>query len=378
MSGNPTRRLNSSQEEILRKYKEERNMPFQHNRERRYRISDTLYHNLFGTELDIPENHKISGKSTLYDESGRRILQWVKTSEDKEKRERMIKAILESLNSKIERAEPETLLNTSIKNEDLLNQYTITDYHLGMLSWHEETKADWDISIAENLLTDWFEYAISISPSARGCILAQIGDFLHFDGLDSVTPTSKHVLDSDTRFTKLVRVSIRVLRKIIQKLLQKYEFVHLILAEGNHDIASSVWLRELFSFHYENESRVTVDTSPDPYYCYEFGQTLLFYHHGHKRSVSNIDSVFVSKFKERFGISKHVYAHLGDKHSFKGEETNLMLIEQHRTLAAKDAYASRGGWMSGRDAKVITYHKEFGEVGRLTINQQIISKNKNE
>ena len=45
-----------------------------------------------------------------------------------------------------------------------------------------------------------------------------------------------------------------------------------------------------------------------------------------------------------------------------------MIIEQHRTLAAKDAYASRGGWSSGRDSKVITYHKEFGEVGRLTIN----------
>jgi len=45
-----------------------------------------------------------------------------------------------------------------------------------------------------------------------------------------------------------------------------------------------------------------------------------------------------------------------------------MTLEQHRTLAAKDAYASRGGYLSGRDSKVITYHKNFGEVKRSTIN----------
>ena len=36
-----------------------------------------------------------------------------------------------------------------------------------------------------------------------------------------------------------------------------------------------------------------------------------------------------------------------------------MIVEQHRTLAAPDAHQARGGWISGRDAKVITYHKDF-------------------
>ena len=50
----------------------------------------------------------------------------------------------------------------------------------------------------------------------------------------------------------------------------------------------------------------------------------------------------------------------------------LIVTGKHRTLAAKDAYASRGGYMSGRDAKVITYHKIYGEVGRQTININMI------
>ena len=49
-----------------------------------------------------------------------------------------------------------------------------------------------------------------------------------------------------------------------------------------------------------------------------------------------------------------------------------MTLEQHRTLAPKDSYASRGGWISGRDAKVITYHSKYGEVGRLTISPEML------
>ena len=33
-----------------------------------------------------------------------------------------------------------------------------------------------------------------------------------------------------------------------------------------------------------------------------------------------------------------------------------MKVERHETLAAPDAYAANGGWLSGRSAKVITYH----------------------
>jgi hypothetical protein len=53
-------------------------------------------------------------------------------------------------------------------------------------------------------------------------------------------------------------------------------------------------------------------------------------------------------------------------------ETNTMHIEQHETLAAPDSHASRGAWLSKRSAKCITYHKEFGEVGRITISPEMV------
>ena len=326
--------------------------------------------------VDVPVGHRVTGLSTLYQfegADGEPVLQWVKTTADKQRTQDVYREVIDSLRGSIPRAKP--VAHPSRKTSaDLLNCYVVTDYHLGMKAWHEETRgADWDTAIAERLLVDWFAHAIKAAPNADRATLAQLGDFLHWDGMDAVTPASGHLLDADTRFQKVVRVAIRALRQVVRILLDKHQSVHLIMAEGNHDPASSVWLRELFSAFYEDEPRVTIDLSPDPYYCVEHGLTSLFFHHGHKKRFATIDDAFVRKFREVFGRTKHSYAHMGHYHHLRSEETNLMVVEQHRTLASPDAYSSRGGWLSGRDAKCITYHKEFGEVGRITISPEMVN-----
>lgn len=325
----------------------------------------------YGIEHPLPAGQKLRGASTLTDmRTGQPVMQWIKTSEDAAVQEAIFREAVAAFGEKIprEKARPAPARTVA----DLLNCYILTDYHLGMLAWGEETGADWDTAIAETMLVDWFSAAIAQSPAAQTGVFAQLGDFLHWDGMDAVTPASKHLLDADTRFQKLVRVAIRVIRRVIGMLLGKHETVIVICAEGNHDPASSIWLREWLAAVYEAEPRVTVDVSPDPYYCVEHGETALFYHHGHKRKPANVDTVFAAKFRDVFGRTKHAYAHLGHMHHIDQKETNLMVVEQHRTLAAPDAYASRGGWMSGRDAQVITYSRRFGEVGRLRINSRML------
>lgn len=49
-----------------------------------------------------------------------------------------------------------------------------------------------------------------------------------------------------------------------------------------------------------------------------------------------------------------------------------MVLEQHRTLAAPDAYAASGGWLSGRSACAITYSKDYGELSRVTIPWEML------
>lgn len=295
---------------------------------------------------------------------------WERMCEDKERQLVIMQEAIQAFAEDIPRAS--LVPGPAVTTPELLNLYVITDYHMGMLSWHEETGADWDLRKAEALVVKWFAQAIQQSPAADVGVFAQLSDFLHFDGMDAVTPASKHLLDVDTRFAKVVRSAIRVLRQVIDLLLSKHRQVHIIMADANHDPVSQIWLREWFSVLYENEPRVTVDRSPSPYNAYEFGKTALFFHHGHKRKVSNVSEVFAAQFRELFGRTKHAYAHLGHLHHVDVKENNLMIVEQHRTLAPADAYAARGGWITGRDAKVITYHREFGEVSRVIINSDML------
>lgn len=319
----------------------------------------------------VPEPFMVKGTSTLYDAEGNIRQQWVKSQIDPKAVQAILEEALLAFASEIPRAKASTKAPKH-SQEDLLSCYVITDYHFGMLSWHEETGEDWDLQIAEDTLVRWFQEAIRQAPNSHTGILAQLGDFLHWDGMDAVTPASKHLLDADGRFQKLVRVVIRALRRIIDMLLAKHQRVHILMAEGNHDPASSIWLREWLAVFYEHDERVTVDTSADPYYCYEHGAISLFFHHGHKRNVGNVADVFAAKFREVWGRTKFSYAHMGHKHHVDVKENNLMVVEQHRTLAANDAYGSRGGWISGRDAQVITYSKRFGEVGRVTVNTHML------
>jgi hypothetical protein len=318
----------------------------------------------------VPDAFVVRGVSTYYNKDGKPSGQWVKSRLDDEKFQELLRSAVDGFKDDLPRV---SLTNPPpLGNDNLLNCYVITDYHLGMLSWSEETGEDWDIQIAEDLIYKWFAQAIHQSPDANTAIFAQLSDFLHFDGMDAVTPASKHLLDVDTRFAKLVRVAIRIIRQIINMLLQKHQHVHILMLDANHDPVSQIWLREWLAVTYENEPRITVDTSPNPYNAYEFGLTALFFHHGHKKKVTDVASVFAAQFREMFGRTKYAYAHTGHLHHLDVKENNLMIVEQHRTLAAADAYSARGGYLSGRDAKVITYHKRYGEVSRLTINSEML------
>lgn len=321
----------------------------------------------------VPDGYYVKGTSTLYDpKTGEAKLEWVKTGIDQERQKALFAAMVASIKKEVPRVKPVPLPKSEHRDK-LLNCYVITDYHMGMLAWPDETGEAWDIKIAEKLILDWFSMAIAQAPKAQVGILGQLGDLLHWDGMEAVTPTSRHILDADTRFQRLVHVVIKCLLAIIRMMLTKYPAVHIIMADANHDPASSVWLREFLSIIYENEPRITVDTNPDSYYCYEHGDVSLFFHHGHYKKPAEIDDVFVAKYRDVFGRTKFSYAHMGHLHHLEVKETNLMVVEQHRTLAAKDAFSSRRGYMAGRSASVITYHKEYGEVGRVTISPEMVT-----
>lgn len=254
----------------------------------------------------------------------------------------------------------------------LLTLYTFTDYHVGMLAWHKEGGDDWDLQIAEQMGASAMAALVNGAPQSDEAIVNIQGDFLHFDGLLPITPQHGHVLDADSRFGKVVDVAIRLIRQLVYQALKKHRHATLLIAEGNHDITASLWLRKLFAALYEQEPRVTVHDSELPYYAIPWGSNLIGFHHGHLRKNDQLPALFAAQFRELWGQSKRAYIHTGHRHHKEVREHPGAEVHQHPTLAARDAYAARGGWWSERKITAITYHITHGEVATNTVTPEML------
>lgn len=315
------------------------------------------------------DGHHVKGTSTLYDTEGNIRLQWVKTDKEKEEKQNAYAQIFERLSENIIHYEPKEF--KSVTSDNLCSTYIISDFHLGQLSSLKEAGATWDLDEAANVLKRWIEKATHQAPFSKQAILCDLGDSLHADGLTPATPASGHILDASARFRDVVDVAIEIFDYAIQVLLDKHESVHVIIAEGNHNESSSYWQTKAIARRYENEPRVTFDFSHIPYYSYQWGETALYFHHGHKKKMGDVAKTLVANFREVYGTSKYNYGHMGHLHHRDMKECALMVMEQHSTLAAKDAYSARGGYYSERGAVVITYHNQYGEVGRSCIRPEM-------
>lgn len=318
----------------------------------------------------VPDGYKVRGTSTLTDSAGNTKLQWVKTDVDADRQIEMMQAAVKALCAEIKPVEP--VCGPQVFYKNLLNLYTISDFHLGMMACEEEGGADFDVKIAESLFDQWFMQSLKSAPEAETAVISLLGDTLHYDSLKPTTVESGHVLAADTRYFRMIEIVMRMTRRAIDLSLQRHNRVHIIVSQGNHDPASSLWITQALTLLYENEPRLTIDKSPDVFKMHRHGDTVLFFHHGHRVRFDQIESVMISKFRRDFGETKYSYCHVGHLHHQKIVESRNMIVEQHRTLAAKDEYASSGGWMSGRSANVITYHKQYGEVSRLTISPEML------
>ena len=318
----------------------------------------------------VPDGFMVRGVSTYYDADGKPRAQWVKSSVDRDAQEAIMREAFAAMAEDLPRVAPQ--VSPKQTSAELCNLYTFTDYHMGMLAWAKEGGADWDLKIAEHVLLDSFVRMVNAAPDASSAVLNIQGDFLHSDGLLPVTPAHKHVLDQDGRFSKIVAAAIRVLRRLIDHALSKHQAVHLLICEGNHDEASSVWLRQMFAALYEREPRLTVNDSELPFYVYQHGEVMLAFHHGHKVTNEQLPMLFAAQFPKMWGDTTKRHCHTGHRHHVDEKEYRGMTVTQHPTLSARDAYAARGGWISERAAVAVTYHKRFGQVGRTMVSPEML------
>jgi len=323
--------------------------------------------------FEIPEGHIVKGTSTLYDATtGEPKLEWVKTDLDKQAKLEAIRSAVDSLVS-VEKPKPRQGLPAPYADE-VMTVIPITDMHIGMYAWGEEVGEDYDVETAVQMLCGAVDYLVEATPASEKCVILQMGDFFHADNMSGYTERSKNILDIDGRMSRVLELGWHALERCIDMALQKHDSVEVVCVPGNHDEFISIATQNHFKSLYREEPRCYVQPAPTTRKYVTYGKNLLGVTHGHQTKDAALPGIMAAEKPKEWGNSEHRRFFRGHHHHDNRVEYNGCIVEQFRTLAAKDAYAAEHGYMAGRDMKAIVFDKEFGEVARSTVSVDILKQ----
>jgi hypothetical protein len=311
----------------------------------------------------VPEGFVAKGVSTYYNKDGQVSGQWVKSSIDGDKARALAELAIAALTEDI-RGTSTRIKAPAACMDDLLVVYPFGDPHFGMYAWSLEAGDDFDVNIARELTLAAVDRLVEAAPPASTAIILPLGDIFHMDNSSNQTPASKHPLDADGRFVKVMGVCIQTFRHAITRALEKHQKVVVRFVKGNHD-PHAVWaLAFTIAAFFDGDPRVEVDLSPAAFWYYRFGKVLIGSTHGDTTKHKDLLGVMASDRAEDWGQTKYRYWYTGHVHNQIVTELAGVTCESFRTLAAKDAWAAGAGYRAGRDMRAIVHHKDWGEIER--------------
>lgn len=316
----------------------------------------------------VPAGHHVTKTTTRIDADGRVGMQYVTAKHADAAREAALhEALRASLKEYVVPVEP--LDPPTYVDGDTHANIPVGDTHIGMLAHASETGEHSDMKIQKRDLVSATGHLVAGMPPSRTCTLILLGDNIHADDDQQVTPAHKHKLDVDGRSDKVARVAVDVFRTMIDLARQRFQLVTVEVVGGNHDPVTSLWLRLSLELLYEHEPRVTVNPSPASLRVWEFGKNLFGTCHGDGIKPENMMSVMAARYREAWGRCPFVYGYQGHRHKRVVLEKDGGVVEVFRTVTGKDAFAAKYGYESGQDLVGITYHREYGEVERKTVGK---------
>jgi hypothetical protein len=319
-----------------------------------------------GPVFEVPSGHTVKGVSALTDPEGRILAQWTKTREDGRSTQDLIKALQEAFAAyEGLGALPEF---EGTPESQSLTLYPLPDLHLGMMSWGAETGENYDLKIAETSIRQGMDRLIAASPSSEIAVVLGLGDLFHQNDQSNRTPRSGHQLDVDGRFPKVLRAGVNLMMHIIGRAAQKHPRVIVRILPGNHDPESSLALSVALSVFYAGNIRITIDDSPSPHWYMRHGKVLLAGTHGHTLKPPAMAMLLATDRPSDWGASVYRHMMFGHVHHESAKEIGGVRVESFSSPAAKDAYATAGGYRSGRALNAVTYHSEHGEISRNRVN----------
>jgi UDP-2,3-diacylglucosamine pyrophosphatase LpxH len=321
----------------------------------------------------VPDGFKVKGVSTYYDKEGMPRGQWVKSSEDAERAEALLRAFVEHLTEEARALYPSSPA-PSAANSDVLACYLFGDPHFGMRGLKDDGADDFDTDEADRLTRAGIDRLAEAMPDAEQALLIVIGDNTHSNDGSHKTPGHGNPLDMDYGgHSRAMLISAKAWSYACRRLLAKHAKVKLWFMPGNHDPDASFALALCLSMYFEGEPRIEVDLSRGLYRCMRFGKVLIGAHHGHGAKQADLPLLMAVDNAEDWGASTVRYVYQGHIHHDSVKEIQGVRVESIRTLAGKDAWHAGQGYRSMRDTRGIVHHKDYGEIERHTVSAAMLS-----
>lgn len=246
--------------------------------------------------------------------------------------------------------------------DEICNVFPLFDVHWGLHAWGDETGGQsYDLKLAARDMVDAFESVLKVVPFGKQAILIIGGDFFHMDDSTNETPKSRHKLDVDGRFHKVIEEAIRTLSFIIQRIQSKHERLTIRVLRGNHDEHSSLVLTFALSERFRGDPHVEVDKSPRDLFMMQWGTTALFAHHG-DRAPPERQALYLSDVCPFWSDTRHRYYYSGHIHKDQARDIGPLRWESLRAFAPPDSYAASMGYFGRRALRADTYHLEKGRI----------------
>lgn len=295
------------------------------------------------------------------------VLEWLKTKEKDYNLAQLIHHLCAGI--AVTPAEPKGFLTPKLPEvvkSDILPIMVLADSHLGMLASGIETDQAWDLDKNIALVTEIVDYLVDKMDPCAQAVFVNLGDITHADGLKAVTPRSGHQVDVSHRYFDVARAAGKLMRYIIDRMLEKARNVTVYNIRGNHSETTEWHLNEMLYAVYEMEPRVKVPENDCPHQMFQWKDNMVVMTHGDAAKNARMYQYITTKWPVEFGQSKYIYCMKGHVHHTRVENLGNMLFETFATLSPGDAYHEHHMYKSLREMSMVLLEAGGGSAGRIT------------
>lgn len=321
-------------------------------------------------------------KSTLYDADGNVKLLWTQEKMDDEAYQYAKIKSITKLCEKIPAVDPINLFDVFENCKDKTNRAVflpLADLHIGVSieKSRSASKIEWDLKTAEKTFYESIQYLISTAPAAEEFIIADLGDLLHMSDNTNTTPRSKHPLDVSKSYETAMDTMFRMIYKLIDTVLTKYDKVYFYSTPGNHNMDVSQVLREVIRQRYRKlKNRVFVSSLYDNrnIYYHAFKKNLLVFTHGDEIKRNHIDTVTWSDNRETISNYTNIDAYMGHYHQEKQYNQGMVTVRVVKNFTPNDKWADSVGFRNLKNPgymQIYVYDAEQGVKSIISHNPPV-------